>query len=54
VANHFSLAVSPDGKTFLMNPKWKHFSLIRASDLLLLDSTDPETMKRADAPDASA
>jgi ribulose-5-phosphate 4-epimerase/fuculose-1-phosphate aldolase len=54
VANHFSLAVSPDGKTFLMNPKWKHFSLIRASDLLLLDSTDPETMKRPDAPDTSA
>src|ERR1700704_1248225 len=54
VANHFSLAVSPDGKTFLMNPKWKHFSLIRASDLLLLDSTDPDTMKSADAPDASA
>ena len=54
VANHFSLAVSPDGKTFLMNPKWKHFSLIRASDLLLLDSGDPDTMKRADAPDPSA
>jgi ribulose-5-phosphate 4-epimerase/fuculose-1-phosphate aldolase len=54
VANHFSLAVSPDGKKFLMNPKWKHFSLIRASDLLLLDSEDEETMKRADAPDPSA
>jgi ribulose-5-phosphate 4-epimerase/fuculose-1-phosphate aldolase len=54
VGNHFSLAVSPDGKKFLMNPRWKHFSLIKASDLLLLDSDDPETMKRPNAPDPSA
>jgi ribulose-5-phosphate 4-epimerase/fuculose-1-phosphate aldolase len=54
VANHFSLAVSDDGTKFLMNPRWKHFSLIGASDLLLLDSADPDTMKRADAPDPSA
>jgi ribulose-5-phosphate 4-epimerase/fuculose-1-phosphate aldolase len=38
VANHFSLAVSGDGKTFLLNPLWRHFSKIRASDLVLLDS----------------
>ena len=54
VANHFSLAVSPDGKTFLMNPRWKHFSRIRASDLLLIDADDAETMKRPDAPDITA
>jgi len=54
VGNHFSLAVSADGKQFLMNPRWVHFSLIRASDLLLLDSSDPQTMSRPDAPDASA
>lgn len=54
VANHFSLAVSPDGKQFLMNPKWKHFSGIRASDLLLLDADDKEAMKRPDAPDETA
>ena len=54
VGNHFSLAVSADGKQFLMNPRWKHFSLIRASDLLLLDSGDMQTMSRPDAPDASA
>ncbi len=54
VANHFSLAVSPDGSRFLINPKWRHFSRIRASDLLLLDANDPETMNRPDAPDASA
>jgi ribulose-5-phosphate 4-epimerase/fuculose-1-phosphate aldolase len=54
VANHFSLAVSPDGRKFLLNPRWKHFSMIRASDLLLVDFDDPETMKRPNAPDASA
>lgn len=54
VANHLSLAVSPDGKTFLMNPRWKHFSRIKASELLLLDSTDPSTMDRPDAPDLTA
>src|SRR5258708_25923883 len=37
VANHFSAAVSSDGRKFLMNPKWRHFSPIRASDLVLLD-----------------
>lgn len=47
VANHFSAAVSADGKQFLLNPKWKHFSRIRASDLLLLDADDPDTAKRA-------
>jgi ribulose-5-phosphate 4-epimerase/fuculose-1-phosphate aldolase len=54
VGNHFSLAVSADGRQFLMNPRWKHFALIRASDLLLLDSSDQQTMSRPDAPDASA
>jgi ribulose-5-phosphate 4-epimerase/fuculose-1-phosphate aldolase len=54
VANHFSAAVSADGKKFLMNPKWKHFSRVRASDLDLLDADDKETMNRPDAPDASA
>ena len=38
VANHFSVATSDDGWYFLMNPLWRHFSRIRASDLLLLDS----------------
>jgi ribulose-5-phosphate 4-epimerase/fuculose-1-phosphate aldolase len=54
VANHFSLAVSPDGKTFLMNPRWRHFSRIRASDLLLLDAEDDAAMTGPDAPDPSA
>ncbi|MDP2118802.1 MAG: class II aldolase/adducin family protein [Hoeflea sp.] len=54
VANHFSAAVSPDGKTFLVNPRWRHFSRAKASELLLVDADDPETMKRPDAPDPSA
>src|SRR5207249_4599485 len=54
VANHFSLAVSPDGKKFLMNPRWRHFSRIKASELLLLDADDRETMNRLDAPDPTA
>jgi ribulose-5-phosphate 4-epimerase/fuculose-1-phosphate aldolase len=54
VANHFSLAVSTDGKRFLMNPRWRHFSRIKASELMLLDADDQETMKRPDAPDETA
>jgi ribulose-5-phosphate 4-epimerase/fuculose-1-phosphate aldolase len=54
VANHFSLAVSRDGKEFLMNPRWRHFSKIRASELLHLNSDDDSTMKRKDAPDLTA
>ncbi|HET9019914.1 MAG TPA: class II aldolase and adducin N-terminal domain-containing protein [Acetobacteraceae bacterium] len=54
VANHFSVAVSDDGKRFLMNPRWRHFSAIRARDLILLDADDPRTMDRPDAPDPSA
>lgn len=54
VGNHFSAAVSGDGRRFLMNPKWRHFASIRASDLLLLDADDPSVMETPDAPDASA
>lgn len=51
VANHFSAAVSADGKKFLMNPCRRHFARIKASDLLLLDAGDPDTLKRPVAPD---
>ena len=54
VANHFSAAVSPDGKQFLINPRWRHFSLVKASELLLLDADDKSAMQRKDAPDPSA
>ena len=54
VANHFSLAVNEDGTQFLMNPNQMHFSRIRASDLLLLDAGDPDTLEMPGAPDPSA
>jgi ribulose-5-phosphate 4-epimerase/fuculose-1-phosphate aldolase len=54
VANHFSLAVSEDGKRFLMNPRGRHFSRIRASDLILLDADDAGSLDRPDAPDPTA
>lgn len=54
VANHFSLAVNEDGTQFLMNPNQRHFSLIKASDMLLLDANDPTTMDQPDAPDPTA
>jgi len=54
VANHFSLAVNEDGSKFLMNPYLRHFSRIKASDLLLLDANDHETLSRPNAPDPTA
>lgn len=48
VANHFSAAVSADGKQFLINPKWRHFSRIRASELLLMDADDRDAKNRTD------
>ena len=54
VANHFSLVVDSEGKKFLMNPNQRHFSLIKASDLLLLDAGDPDVMHRDNPPDPTA
>jgi ribulose-5-phosphate 4-epimerase/fuculose-1-phosphate aldolase len=54
VGNHFSAAVSADGRRFLMNRKWQHFADVRASDLLLLDAGDASVMDGPDVPDASA
>ncbi|GIT90708.1 hypothetical protein JANAI62_11630 [Jannaschia pagri] len=54
VANHFSAATSDDGRRFLVNPRWVHFSRVRASDLIEVDADDPATMDRPDAPDPSA
>jgi len=54
VANHFSLAVNEAGSQFLMNPDQVHFSRVRASELLLLDANDPETLSRPGAPDPTA
>lgn len=46
VANHFSAAVSEDGKSFLMNPKWVHFSKIKASDLILVHADDAGSFEK--------
>lgn len=54
VANHFSLAVDEGGRRFLINPNGRHFSRIRARDLVLIDADDPATMARPDAPDPTA
>jgi ribulose-5-phosphate 4-epimerase/fuculose-1-phosphate aldolase len=49
IANHYSLALSPDGSQFLMNPYGRHWSQMRASDLLLLDAQgDPAGRDDAD------
>ena len=54
IANHFSLAVNEDGTQFLINPFGRHFSRMKASELLLLDANDPETLNRPGAPDPTA
>lgn len=54
VGNHFSAAVSPSGRQFLLNPRWQHFATIKASDLLLLDADDADVMNGPSAPDPSA
>ncbi len=54
VANHFSLAVNEDGTQFLMNPNQVHFRRVKASDLLLVDANDPETLEGPNAPDPTA
>lgn len=54
VANHFSAAISDDGRQFLLNPRWQHFSTIKASDLLLLNADDAAVMHGDNPPDASA
>ena len=54
IANHFSLGVNDRGTKFLINPNQSHFSQIKASDILLLDANNPDTLKHPNAPDPSA
>ena len=54
IANHFSVAISADRCTFLMNPNGRHFSRVRASELLLLDARDESALERPGAPDPTA
>lgn len=54
VANHFSLSVNEDGTRFLMNPNQMHFARIKASDLIIVDANDPDTLSGPNAPDPTA
>jgi len=54
VANHFSMAINDDGTRFLMNPNQMHFARIRASDLIIVDAKDPDTLTGPNAPDPTA
>ena len=54
VANHFSLAIDDSGTRFLMNPNQMHFARIRASDLIVVDAGDPDTLTGPNAPDPTA
>jgi ribulose-5-phosphate 4-epimerase/fuculose-1-phosphate aldolase len=54
IANHFSFAVNKNGSQFLINPNGRHFSNIRASEILLLDAHDDSTMDQPNAPDPTA
>ncbi len=54
VANHFSLAINDDGTKFLMNPNQMHFKRIKASDMIVVDAKDPETLVGPHAPDPTA
>ena len=53
VANHLSLAVNKEVTKFLINPI-KHFSRIKASDLLLLDANAPPDINDPLGPDPTA
>ncbi|MCF2871385.1 class II aldolase and adducin N-terminal domain-containing protein [Octadecabacter sp. G9-8] len=54
VANHFSFAINDDGTQFLMNPNQMHFSRVKASDLIVVDANDPDTLEGPNAPDPTA
>lgn len=54
VANHFSFAVNDDGTQFLMNPNQMHFSRVKASDMIMVDANDLETLSGPNAPDPTA
>ena len=40
VVNHFSLSLNKDASKFLINPGGLHFSLVKASDLVLVDNNN--------------
>ena len=54
IANHFSYSLAEDSPLFLINPCGRHFSNIKASELLLLNADDPSVMTGPNAPDPTA
>ena len=55
VANHLSLAVSEDGREFLINPRGRHFSRIsRLRSVAARARRLAATLERPDAPDPTA
>ena len=54
IANHFSVALSDNGRQFLLNPVGRHFSRLRASELLRLDVDQPDSYSGPEAPDPTA
>ena len=54
VANHFSLAMNDEGTRFIMNPNQRHFSRIKASDIIELDVNGSASLSGPDAPDVTA
>ncbi len=45
ISNHFSYAIGADGQQFLINPYGIHFSQVKSSDLILLDSAHPPDLQ---------
>lgn len=54
IANHFSFALTDDGRQFVLNPMGRHFSRMRASELLRLNVDAPASYSGANAPDPTA
>ena len=54
VANHFSVAVSDNGRQFLLSPNGRFWARTKASDLLHLDVDDPHVFSQPDIPDPTA
>jgi len=54
VANHYSVVIGDETPEILLNPKLKHFSRVKASDIVKFDLEATDVLSRPDAPDISA
>ena len=54
VANHYSIVIGDENPQILLNPKLKHFSRVKASDIVKFDLDATDVLSRPDAPDISA